>query len=225
MLIILVRTLILYFSVIVIMRIMGKQQIGQLQPFELVIALMISELAAIPMENPGIPLINGLTPILTLMVAQIMLSYLSLKSERARAFICGTPSVLIENGRIIEKELKESRYNLSDLLEELRVKNVPNISDVEFAILETNGNLSVIPKSQKRPVTPEDMNLSTRYEGLPNILISDGHVMHRTLKSLNLEMNWLTEQLKSQGLNSPKEVFLASLDTQGKLYIQKKTIS
>lgn len=222
MLIVLIRTLILYFSIVVIMRVMGKQQIGQLQPFELVVTIMISELAAIPMENPGIPLINGLTPIFTLMVAQIGLSYLSLKSERARAIICGTPTVLIENGKIMEHELRNARYNLSDLLEELRVKNIPNIADVEFAILETNGNLSVIPKSQKRPLVPEDLNISTKYEGLPHILITDGHIMHSNLKNLNLSLDWLVGQLKLFGIDDPKEVLFASLDTQGNLYYQKK---
>jgi len=175
MLIVLIRTLLLYAIVIVAMRLMGKRQIGQLQPFELVVTLLLSELAAIPMENPGIPLIYGLTPILTLLTAQVILSFISLKSERARSLICGTPNVLIENGKIMEHELQRLRYNLSDLLEQLRANNIPNVADVEFAILETSGQLSVVPKSQKRPVITEDLQLDTKYEGIPYTVKESGY--------------------------------------------------
>jgi len=150
-LIIVVRTLILYILVVIIMRIMGKRQIGQLQPFELVIAIMISELAAVPMQDKRIPLINGIIPILTLLFAQITFSFIGLKSTRARAIICGRPSILIQNGKINEAELRKEMYSVNDLLEQLRIKNIYNIADVEFALLETNGQLSVIPKSQKGP--------------------------------------------------------------------------
>ncbi len=222
MLIVLVRTLILYGLVVVAVRIMGKRQIGQLQPFELVVTIMLSELAAIPMQNPGIPLINGITPILTLLTAQVILSYLSLKSERARAVICGRPSILVENGKIVEPELERLRYNLSDLMEQLRAKNVPNISDVEFAILETSGQLSVIPKSQRRPVMPADIRLPTSYEGLPHILVMDGHIIHHNLKKLNLDLQWLEQELRKHGLDNPDQVLYASLDTEGKLFYQMK---
>ena len=223
MLIVLVRTLILYFFVVVAVRIMGKRQIGQLQPFELVVTLMLSELAAIPMENPGIPLINGITPILTLLAAQVVLSYVSLKSDRARAAICGTPSVLVENGIIVESELKRLRYNLSDLMEQLRAKDVPNISDVEFAILETSGQLSVIPKSQRRPVIPEDLNLSTKHEGLPYTLILDGHIIDRNLNKIGRDITWLQQELNKFSISNPEEVLFACLDTEGKLFYQLKS--
>jgi uncharacterized membrane protein YcaP (DUF421 family) len=221
-LIVIVRTLILYALVVVAMRVMGKRQIGQLQPFELVVALMLSELAAIPMENSGIPLINGITPILTLLVAQVTISYVSLRSNRARAIICGRPTVLVENGRIVEQELKRLRYNLSDLLEQLRAKNIPNIADVEFAILETSGHLSVVPKSQKRAVTPEDLNLQTKHEGIPHILVMDGNIMHENLRKLNLDLTWLCQQLQALGIEQAEELLIASLDSEGKLYCQKK---
>lgn len=223
MLIVLIRTLILYALIVVAMRFMGKRQIGQLQPFELVVTLLLSELAAIPMENPGIPLINGLTPILTLLVAQVSLSYISLKSERARGIICGTPNVLIENGKIVEHELQRLRYNLSDLMEQLRAKNIPNVADVEFAILETSGQLSVVPKSHKRPLIPEDLQLSTHYEGIPYTVIMDGHIIHKNLTKMNLDINWLLTQLQSQGVERPEDVFFASLDSDCRLYLQKKT--
>lgn len=204
------------------MRIMGKRQIGQLQPFELVVAIMISELAAVPMQNTGIPLINGIIPILTLLIAQLILSLLSLKSMKARNLICGKPKILIENGKIKEENLKTELYTINDLLEQLRIKNVPNIADVEFAILETNGQLSVIPKSQKRPVTPKDLNISTNYEGLPLELLVDGDVNYNNLKTAKLDKTWLEKELYKFGISNLEEVLFASLDSEGNLYFQKK---
>lgn len=218
-----IRTLILFTVVVVGLRLMGKRQIGQLQPYELVIIIMLSALAAIPMENTGVPLLSGLFPIFTLLVAQVGLSYISLKSERVRGIICGTPSVLVENGKIIEEELSRLRYNINDLLEQLRSKNMPNIADVEFAILETSGQLSVIPKSQKRPVVPADINLPTTYEGLPVTLIIDGHLFHKNLTKINLNADWLKSELKKFGVKSFKDVLFASLDTEGKLFFQVKS--
>lgn len=222
MLIIISRTLILYALVVVALRLMGKREIGQLQPFDLVIILMISELAAIPSENVGIPLIAGIIPILVLLVASLILGAIELKSERARAILNGTPSILIERGKIIEAELKRNRYNLNDLLEELRIKNVPNIADVEFAVLETNGQVSVLPKSLKRPTTPEDFNMSPSYEGLPTALITDGKLNRLNMQRANKDLQWLQNELKKQNLKQIDEVLLASLDTSGNLFIQAK---
>jgi uncharacterized membrane protein YcaP (DUF421 family) len=202
---------------------MGKRQIGQLQPYELVVIIMISELAAIPMQNTGIPLLSGLVPIFILVAAQVTLSYISLKSERARGVICGTPSIVIENSRIVEDELRRLRLNLNDLLEQLRLKNVADISDVEYAILETGGQLSVILKSEKRPVEPQDLNISPEYEGLPTTLIIDGHVIKENLKKVDLDMNWLQSELSKAGVNNVKDVFFASLDTHKQLYYQLKS--
>jgi uncharacterized membrane protein YcaP (DUF421 family) len=203
-------------------RMMGKRQIGQLQPYELVIMILLAELAALPMANSGVPLINGVLPILILVLAQVSLSYLSLRSLRAREIICGTPTILIEKGKIIEPELKRIRYNINDLLEQLRAKNMPNIADVEFAILETSGDLSIIPKSQKRPLCPEDMNIATNYEGLPTTLIIDGCLLRDNLPINNLKEEWLKTKLNKLGINGYDEVLFASIDTQGKLFYQKK---
>lgn len=222
MLVVFIRALILYLIVVVVMRIMGKRQIGQLQPYELAVAIMISELAAVPMQNTGIPLIDGIIPILTILLAQIIFSFASLKSVKLRALICGKPNVLIENGKINEKNLRKEMYTLNELLEQLRINNVSNIADVEFAILETNGQLSVITKSQKRPLNAEDLNIPTKYEGLPLDLIVDGAVMYENLKKANLDEHWLREELKKFGIQDLSEVFFATLDTQGKLYYQKK---
>jgi len=220
--IVVIRTLILYTLVIVALRLMGKREIGQLQPFELVVIIMISELAAIPSENVGIPLLSGIIPILVLLLTSLTLAWISLKSEKARAIICGTPSILIQRGKILEDELKKNRYNLTDLLEELRIKNIPNIADVEFAVLETNGQLSVFPKSQKRPTIPEDFHITTKYEGLPLTLIMDGNLNHKNLQQGNRDLNWLKEELKKQSIDKIENVLLASLDSSGTLYAQAK---
>ncbi len=222
MLLIIIRTLILFIVVGISLKIMGKHQVGQLQPYELVIIILLADMTVTPMANTGIPLLWGIVPVLILVMAQVILSYLTMKSNRARKFICGTPVVLVENGKLVEKEMRKLRYNINDLLEQLRDKNIYNIADVEFAILETSGKLSVIPKSQKRPVTPDDLELPTKYEGLPITLIVDGSVMHDNLRKCNLSEEWLKNELKKFGINGTKEVFFASLDTQGRLFYQKK---
>lgn len=222
MLVVFIRTLILYVIVVIVMRIMGKRQVGQLQPFELVVAIMISELAAVPMQNTGIPLVNGIIPILTLLVAQISMSFINLKSTKARGIICGKPSILVENGKIVEEKLRTEMYTLNDLLEQLRSKDIPNIADVEFAILETNGQLSVIPKSQKRPVNPEDLNIYTNYEGLPLDLIVDGTVMYNNLSKANLNEVWLKDQLAKFNIKEMREILFASLDANGNLFYQQR---
>jgi uncharacterized membrane protein YcaP (DUF421 family) len=221
--IVIIRTLILYTATVVLLRIMGKRQIGQLQPYELVVIIMISELAAIPMQNTGVPIVNGIIPIFVLVAAEITLSYISLKSERARGVICGKPSVLIEKSKIVEEELKRLRYNINDLLEQLRLKNVADITDVEFAILETSGQLSVILKSDKRAVQPQDLNISPSYENLPVTLIIDGQIIQQNLAKLNRDTDWLQKELANSGIHSFSEILLATLNTRGELFFQVKS--
>lgn len=222
MLIIAIRTLILYALVIFALRLMGKREIGQLQPFELVVLLMISDLAAIPSENVGIPLMAGIIPILVLVLTSILLSYIELKSERARGILNGTSSILIERGKIMERELVRNRLPLSDLVEELRMKSIANIADVDYAILETNGQISVLTKSLKRPVTPEDLMLQPHYEGLPIVLIMDGKLNRANLAHASKDLAWLDEEIKKYKLNGIEEVLFASLDSSGDLYLQEK---
>lgn len=222
MLITLTRTALLYLLVVVTMRIMGKRQIAQLEPYELVITIMIAELAAIPMQDRHIPLINGVIAILTLLFIQVSFSVLSLKSLRFRSVLDGRYSVIIANGMIQEKEMLTARYNLDELLEQLRLKNIFNVSDVEFAILETSGELSVLLKSQKRPVTAEDLKVETPYEGLPAVLVYDGDVMSSELAKVQLSEAWLRTELEKHGFSTPADILFASLDTKGELYYQPK---
>jgi len=217
-----IRTIFLYLIIVLVLRLMGKRQIGQLQPFELVIILMISELAAIPTQDLGVPLIEGLFPVMVLLLLGLTISQMSLKSEKARAIICGTPTILINKGVILEDELRKLRYNLSDLLEQLRVKDIPNISDVEYAILETNGQLSVIPKASKRPVNPEDLNISPPYEGLPITLIMDGILQQHNLEKASVNYAWLENELNKANIDDLTQVLIASVDAQGILFLQRK---
>jgi len=224
-LITIIRTVILYIMVVVVMRLMGKRQIGQLQPFEFVVTIMIAELASIPMEETGIPLIRGLTPIIILFILHVTISLLNLKSQSFRRIICGTPSVLIEKGEIKEKELRKLRYSMSDLLEQLRVKNYPNINDVEFAVLETNGQLSVIPKAEKQPVVAEDLSIINPPNQLPLTLVLDGVVQQKNLDRLNLDKQWLLTQLKAFGIAGPEDALIAIVDTSGQFYAQPKALN
>lgn len=216
------RTVFMYVFVLIVTRLMGKREIGQLSPFDLVVAIMIADLAALPLEEAHIGVMNAVTPILTLAVAEVLFAFVSLKSTLMRRIITGNPTILVENGRILEGNLKKSRYNLNDLVSQLRQQNVPNIADVEYAILETSGDLTVIPKSQKRPVTPKDLGIPTSYEGAPFPLIIDGQVQYDSLERANLSLNWLSDELHKQGIEDPKQVLYASLDTEGNLYVSKK---
>lgn len=222
MLIVLFRTLILYLLVVIVLRIMGKPQIGQLQPFELVIAIMISELAAVPMADTEIPLINGIIPILTLLFAQVTLSYWSLKSDKARNIICGKPSIVIEKGRILEDELRRLRMTVNDLLEQLRVKNYPNINEVNYAILETNGDLSVIPKVQNRPVQLADLGINPPDPGLPLALVVDGVCDTKNFEKVNLKIDDFLKIIGKDEKLTIQDLFFASIDDTGKIYWQRK---
>ncbi|TDT60898.1 uncharacterized membrane protein YcaP (DUF421 family) [Fonticella tunisiensis] len=218
-----IRTIILYAFVVIVMRVMGKRQIGELQPFELVIAIMLSELAAVPMQDTGIPLLHGIIPILTLMLLEIVISFLTLKFHFLRKIFCGTPSMVIRHGRLIEDELRRQRFNLNDLMEELRFNGYLNISDIEFAILENGGKLSIIPKSNKAPLTREDMNIVKPEEELPITLIMDGKVNKHNLNVIKKDLEWLNSILRDNNISNVDEVFLAMIDSNGKIFIQRRS--
>ncbi|MGI6148505.1 MAG: DUF421 domain-containing protein [Firmicutes bacterium] len=223
MLITFARTVILYALVVTTMRVMGKRQIGELEPYELAITIMIAELAAVPMQDRQIPLVHGFISIITLSFIQVCLSTLSLKLHWARQILDGSPSIIVRSGRIMEDEMRRARYNLNELLEQLRLKGYANLADVEIAVLETSGELSVIPTSQSRPVTPADLGLDTQHERLPIPLIMDGRLMENNLIEAGLTRDALQQELAANGLMSPKDVFFAMLDSVGKLHIQPRS--
>lgn len=215
------RTVVLYTSVLVMMRIMGKREVGQLSLFDLVVAIMIAELAAIPMEDPSVPLISGLLPIATLVLLEISLSMALLKSHRARRIIDGTPSIIIEKGRMLDKEMRRLRYGVEDLISQLREKGIYNLDDVEYAILEINGQLSIIPKSDKRPLVTGDLGLTAGYEGLPFPLIVDGKIEDENLAMANKNRKWLQQQVEALGCQVSDTLY-AYLDSQGNVKVYKK---
>lgn len=218
-----VRTLILYGTVIAALRIMGKRQLGELQPSELVVTIMISDLVSVPMQAIDIPLFSGIIPAITLIAAEVFLSFLSLKSRRIRNFLSGKPSIVIYDGHINEKELARLRFNINDLLEELRVNGYHDISDVSVAVIETSGKLSIIPTDKSRTATVEDMQIrNPRCDGLPFTLITDGELNHSELKRSGKSLSWLENELKKRNISDLKHVFIASLNSEGDIFIQTK---
>jgi len=201
---------------------MGKRQIGELQPFELVLTVMISELASLPMQDTRIPISHTIIPIVTLLILEIITALLELKSEKARLLICGKPSILISHGKIDVDELRSQKLNINDLLEELRLKDYFDIAEIEYAILETSGQLSVIPRTASTPVTKEDLNIDSKQDKLPITLILDGKTNHKNLKLVKMSEDNLLSKLKSSGVNSIDEVFIAMIDSKGKFYYQKR---
>lgn len=216
------RTFIIYTVVVVTMRIMGKRQIGQLQPFEFAIAVMISDLAAIPLSDDSKKLHHALVPIAVLTVCQLAISFLSIRGVRIREVVCGKPTLLIRAGYLLEENMRKEMYTINDLLEQLRFSGVQGVRDVEYGILETNGQLSVLLKSQKRPVTPEDLKIETPKECFEHDIIIDGKLIGRTLKMLNIKREWLDNSLKGYGVDDYAQVFYASVDDNMSLYLQKK---
>lgn len=216
-----VRALILYIIVLIAIRLMGKREIGQLQPFELVVTIMIADLASVPMQDIGIPLLHGVIPILALLVGQLILSMINIKSGVARRIISGKPTVLISNGKIIEKKLKAQKYTMDGLLEQLRVSGYTNIADVEYAILETSGEISIIPKIESLPATKKDMNIKTEKAGYFRPVVIDGSYIEGNIEDLKISKEQVDGILKNNKL-SLEDTFLFLKDENGKTYIQKK---
>ena len=203
------------------MRAMGKREIGQLQPFELAISIMIADLASIPMTETGIPITNGIIPILGLLVMHLIISIVNLKSIKLREIICGKPRILIYRGKIDEKALKKERFTINELQERLRGNNIMTLGDVEFAILETNGEITVIQKPEKRAVVPEDLGITPEYEGISYDLVIDGKVMNANLKKIGKNYNWLKKQLDKFNM-LPEEALVVTIDGKNSIFCQKK---
>ncbi len=222
MIIAVIRTIILYLLIILGIRLLGKRQIGELEPSELVLSLIIADLAAVPMQDFGIPLLMGLIPILTLLCLSAILSGLTVRSIRFRALLCSRPSIVVRDGKVLSKELNKNRFTVDELMEELRMAGITDLSSVKYAVLETTGRISVLPYVQDQPVTPRAMGLKPREGGLPITIISDGRVLRRNLRARNLSQSWLDQELASRGMKSPREVFLLTVDEGGKVYFSPK---
>ena len=222
--IILLRTIIIFLVLLFTLRMMGKRQLGELELSELVVAVLISDIAAHPLQDTAIPLLYGLVPVLTLFCCELLISFATLKSIRFRRFMCGKPSILIDNGKIIQSEMKRNRFSLDELTEELRKKGVVDLSTVRYAILEVDGTLNSILYATEQAVTAKDMNLSPPDSGLPVTLISDGRILHENLTLVHKSEKWLVNQVKQHGAKHVREVYLLTIDALGKIYYCPKEI-
>ena len=223
MLITFFRSILIYIFVLIVMRLMGKREIGQLQPFELAIAIMIADLASIPMTDSGIPITNGIISILGLLLMHLVISFLNVKSIKAREIICGKPTKLIYRGKIDEKALKKERFTINELEERLRGNNIYNLGDVEYAILETSGQVTVIQKPEKRNTIPEDFNIIPDYEGIPYDLVVDGKIMEKNLQAIGKNYQWLKKQVEKFNMK-PEEALIVTYDAKGQIFCQKKEL-
>lgn len=220
MIMLLLRSVVLVCFAVFALRLMGKRQVGQLQPFELIIAIMIADLSTAPMESLDVPLWRGILPTLSLVLLHQLFTLLSLKSQRMRAFFSGTPTVVIHKGKIDAKAMEKLCFNLNDLLEELRSGGVLSPTEVGTAIMETSGKVSVFPMAQHRPATPRDLKLQTGYEGIPLTLVMDGKVEPNNLNLGGVTMEWLRENLAAMGYDQMEKVLLCYVDTDGLMNVQ-----
>lgn len=218
MAIIIIRTLIVYAALLLTMRLLGKRQLGEMELSEFVLAALIADLAAHPLQDIGIPMINGLLPILVLFCCEVLIAGSSMKSIRLRALFFGKPSMLIVNGRINQREMRKNRFTVDELMEQLRGQDCTDISSIEYAILETSGQLNVILYPDARTVTAAQMGVQTESGGYPVIIVSDGRVISENLKHMGLDMGWLNKQLKAYGHSTPDSVFLMTVNRSGQVY-------
>lgn len=216
------RTVILYLLLIVSVRLMGKKQVGELEPTELVLAMLLSDLASVPMQDFGLPLLFGILPIVLLVCMTMILSVLTLKSIRLRELLYGRPSLILDHGQVLQGELERNRLTVDELMEELRKQGIVDINAVKYAILENSGEISVIPYEGEAPATPKQLSLCVAEAGLPVILVSDGRILDHNLRHMNKDRSWLYQQLREQGLESVKQVFLLTLDETGGIYLAPK---
>ncbi len=220
------RTIILYFVLMAGLRLMGKRQIGELEPSELVLTLIISDLAAVPMQDFGIPLVYGVLPIVTLLCLSMILSFCNLKSVRFRSLLCGQPAMIIREGRLVQRAMAKNRFTVDELYEQLRGQGITDLASVKYAILETSGKVSVLPYTKDSPMTPKVMGAEVSDDvTLPVLLINDGHVMSENLRQSGYNETWLTKQLQERRLASPREVFLLTVDETGSVTCVAKEVA
>ena len=221
MLISYIRTVILYLLLILVVRVMGKRQIGQMEPTEFVVTMLLANLAAVPMQDNGIPLASGLVPMLTVLGISLILSVLAYQSIRMRRLLCGKPVILVENGTICQRNLARTRIHLDELTEHLREQGILDLTTVKYAILETNGLISTFLYPKDAPATAKDAGITVKDALLPYTLISDGHLLPQNLHLAGYNHHWLRRQLEKRNLQ-PHQVLLMTVDGAGKIYLARK---
>lgn len=212
-----VRTLVLYLALIFAVRLMGKRQIGQMEPAEFVVTMLVANLAAIPMQDGAIPLYSGLVPILTVLAMELVLSGLTMHSIRLRRLLCGKPVILIDNGTLIQQNLRRTRVTLDELMGHLREKDVLDIRQVQYAILETDGKLSVFPYPKERPANAKDAGITVSQRTLPVTVIADGCLLREDLARAGKDEQWLAAVLGQQGA-SVADTLLLSVDGKDRIF-------
>lgn len=221
MAIVLIRAVILYVVVAFSLRLMGKRQLGELQPSELVVTILISNIAALPVEDSSIPMIMGIVPILTLVSLDVIVSTIMLKSTKFRKFVIGTPRVIISNGKILQSEMKKLRYTVDDLIESMRGQQIFDISQINYAIVETTGKISFMLKKDFQPAEKQDVSAGGSSEDPPSIIIRDGLIDREKMSNINLKEKWLAKVLREQHTDE-KDIFLMTADDGGNYTIIRK---
>lgn len=217
------RTIILYAIIIVGLRLTGKRQIGQLEPIELVLAMLLSDLASVPMQDFGIPLLSGVIPIVTLLALSTLLSWCSLRSIRFRSLVCGEPAIVIRDGKLQQQVMRQNRLTLDEILEELRAQGVCDITTVKYAVLETSGQLSVLLYADEQPATPKQLGVAVSDDVLlPTVLISDGRLLSKNLKKAGLDEKWLCRQLEAHHVKHTRDVFFMTVDEEKNVVLIEK---
>ncbi|MFI3254673.1 MAG: DUF421 domain-containing protein [Eubacteriales bacterium] len=222
------RSIILYLFIILGVRLLGKRQVGELEPSELVLSFLIADLASVPMQDLGFPLHTGLIPILTLLALSSILSVITLKNVTFRNILCGKPSVIISDGKIDQKEMRRNRLTVDELLEELRCQGYIDLSSIQYAILESNGMLSVLPFPENQPLTLGQMEkfsqskISFESLGLPKVLVSDGVLLKENLRASGLDLQWLHQKMKEKKCEDVSKIFLLVANEDGSFYLAKQ---
>jgi len=219
---IILKTLSIYFALLLTMRMLGKRQLGEMELSEFVVAALMADLASVPLQDLEYPLYTGLLPVLVLFCCEAMIAWLSLKSIRLRSFLFGKPSMLIIRGEINQPELRRNRLSCDELMQKLRNQGSADISKIQYAILETDGTLNVVLFPAEQPLTAALMGIDGGDFAYPLIVVSDGRTLSGNLQHLGKDEAWLQKELKSRGIGSAKDVFLMTLDMSGKVYLAKK---
>ena len=215
------RTILLYLIIVITLRLMGKRQVGELEPSELVVAILISDLAAVPMQDIGIPLFSGVIPIVTLLALELLSSEISMRSIRFRAFLCGKPAFIIRDGVIDQKAMEKNRLTLDELFFCLRQQGILDISTIQYAVLETDGTMTTFPYAKHAPLTPYIAGKSAKEAAYPVIVIDDGRIMDENLIATGHDTDWLNLKLSSENA-APEEVFLMTATREGDIVLIRK---
>ncbi len=222
MAIIFIRTVILYFAILISMRVMGKRQLGELEISEFIVAALIADLAATPLQDIGIPLLNGLLPIMIMFCLEIIIAGLNMKSIRLRKFTYGKPEIIIRNGRINRGAMMRNRFTLDELMQELRSQGQSDAGRIAYGVLETNGRLSIILMPAEQPASASMLGIATEDTGYAHIIVNDGRILDKNLALLGRDRRWLDNELRRRGIKSANDVYILTLSETGSVFCQSK---